>query len=115
MAETYKLEIEQRSTFTQTVEYLDSQNQPVDLTGYSAAMQIRRTVESADALLSLTDDSGGGLIITPLLGKIEINIDAADTSSLPAGSFVYDLIISSASVSDRILQGRCIVSPAVTR
>lgn len=77
MAETYKLEIEQRSTFTQTVEYLDSQNQPVDLTGYSAAMQIRRTVESADALLSLTDDSGGGLIITPLLGKIEINIDAA--------------------------------------
>ena len=82
MAETYKLEIEQRSTFTQTVEYLDSQNQPVDLTGYSAAMQIRRTVESADALLSLTDDSGGGLIITPLLGKIEIDIDAADTRQI---------------------------------
>ena len=44
-------------------------------------MQIRRTVESADALLSLTDDSGGGLIITPLLGKIEINIDAAPNAS----------------------------------
>jgi hypothetical protein len=56
------------------------------------------------------------ITITPLLGKISIHATAAQTSTIVAGDYVYDLeITSSTGIVTRVMQGRAIVSPQVTR
>jgi len=53
---------------------------------------------------------------TPLLGKISIHATAAQTNAIVAGDYVYDLeITSSTGIVTRVMQGRAIVSPQVTR
>jgi hypothetical protein len=56
------------------------------------------------------------ITITPLLGKISIHATAAQTNAIVAGDYVYDLeITSSTGIVTRVMQGRAIVSPQVTR
>lgn len=87
---------------------------PVDLTGYSARMQIRRNVHSADALLSLTE--GDGLTLGDDLGTIRILIDADTSSDWVWRSGVYDLeLVMPTGEVLRLLEGDVKVSPEVTR
>ena len=77
-------------------------------------MQVRRTVDSATALVTLTN-SNGGIILGGADGTIEITISAANTALLTS-SGVYDLeIVSGAGVVSRVLQGEWRLSPEVTR
>ena len=50
--------IRQGSTFGTTLTYRDSDSNAVDLTGYTARMQIREELSSPSTLLSLTDVDG---------------------------------------------------------
>jgi len=85
-----------------------------DLTGYEARMQVRRTVDSSSALVSLSTDDGS-IVLGGEDGTIEITIAAEDTALLTS-SGVYDLeIISDAGVVSRVLQGEWRLSPEVTR
>lgn len=82
------------------------------LSGYSARLSIRRSVEDAAAVLALT--SGSGLTLTAATGSIAVAITAAQTAAL-SGTYVYDLEVeSSGGVITRLLQGRLHVSPQVT-
>ena len=111
------IEIEQGSTFKHRLQ-LKSGNLPLNLTGFIARMQIRKTVEDALALLSLSNVlvGGSGLIITPTTGEIDIQISATDTAKLRIVSGVYDLEIeSSAGEVTRIIQGVVTNSREVTR
>jgi hypothetical protein len=56
------------------------------------------------------------ITMTPLLGKISIHATATQTNSIVAGDYVYDLeITSSRGIVTRVIQGRAIVRPQVTR
>ena len=56
------------------------------------------------------------ITMTPLLGKIFIHATAVQTNAIVAGDYVYDLeITSSTGIVTRVMQGRAIVSPQVTR
>jgi hypothetical protein len=91
--------------------------EPFSLTGYSARMQVRRTIDSDTFLLNLTTQNGA-LIVNPTAGdvnKISINVSAATTASVTT-SGVYDLeIISTENIVSRVLQGSFTLSPEVTR
>jgi hypothetical protein len=97
------IEIEQGATFELVFIYQDEAGNPFDLTGMTARMQLRRTYNSPDALLTLTTENSR-ITITPLLGKIVLNISATDTTPL-TGSGVYDLELVNGSVVNRILEG----------
>jgi tRNA threonylcarbamoyladenosine modification (KEOPS) complex Pcc1 subunit len=97
------IEIEQGATFNLELIYEDDEGTPINLTGMTARMQLRRTYNSPDALISLTTENSR-ITITPLLGKIVLNISATDTAAL-TGSGVYDLELVNASVVNRILEG----------
>ena len=85
------------------------------LTGYTARMQVRRTKESSDVVLSLTTENGR-LVITALTGVITLLVAAEDTAELDAASYVYDLEIeSSAGEVTRMFRGKFKVSREVTR
>jgi len=123
LAGIYNITCQQGSTFTRTItlNYPDPLSPPSDptylpwnLTGYTARMQVRRTIDSSTVLLNLTT-GGGGITLGGSSGVIEIYISAANTATL-ASSGVYDLeIISTTGVVDRILQGNFTLSQEVTR
>ena len=87
---------------------------PVDLGGYTAAMQVRPTHDSDDVLVDLTD--GAGLTLGGAAGTIDLAIDADSTAAIPAGSHVYDLELTDPfGIVTRLLDGAFAVDPEVTR
>ena len=125
IAGIYNITIEQGSTFVRLISIeqpdLDADPtgatfEPFVLTGYSARMQIRRTVESSTVMLSLTSPSGG-IIISPGTpeNELSITISAAVTAGLLT-SGVYDLeIVDAGGLVSKVLRGTVTLIPEVTR
>jgi hypothetical protein len=114
----YPLTIDQGATRTLVVQYqqrASGVDTPVNLTGYTARMQLRTSYAAASSTLSLTSPSSG-IVITPLTGTITVTITATQTAALAAGRYVYDLEIESAGGEvTRVLDGIATVTPEVTR
>jgi hypothetical protein len=118
MAVTYNSTIDVGSNWAVTFEYKDTDGDPINLTGYTAAMQVRTTPEASTALISLA--TGSGITITGATGTIAVQITAAQSNSLTASTqagtpYVYDLEITSGSVVTRLVQGILTASANVTR
>ena len=115
MASTYNILVDQGSTYTLAVTYKDSSGTAINLTGYTAAMQLRENYDSATAVLSLSSPSSG-IVITGASGLVTITMSATQTAALSADTFLYDLEIASpASVKTRLIQGVVVVSAEVTK
>ena len=114
MADNYKISIDQGATYSLALTYKDSAGAAINLTGYTAAMQIRSSYDSTSTIVSLT--SSAGIVITAATGLLTVNITSTQTTALTPGTYVYDLEITSASnVVTRLIQGSVIVSAEVTR
>jgi hypothetical protein len=114
----YNFVIEQGTTFTLALQYKDSNNTPIDLTGYSGRMQIRPSIGSPTAYLCLSSsiqaDGTGITFPTPASGSINLFISAVSSSQLTFNQGVYDLEITSGSVVTRLIQGNVQLSKEVT-
>ena len=87
---------------------------PVDVTGYSARMQVRETHISSNTLVSLTN--GSGITLGGTAGTIDILISAATTAGFTPNAYVYDLeLVSANGTVTRMLEGSFTVTPEVTR
>jgi hypothetical protein len=114
-AGTYDLFIEQGATFIQDFEYFEPDGTtPIDLTGYTARMQIRSNKASNTALADLTT-TNGKLAIDGPNGKVTITIPATDTEGYAFTTGVYDLELVNGSIVTRFIQGKVTVDPEVTR
>lgn len=65
-------------------------NQPIELAGYTARMQVREKLTSETTLLDLTTENGG-IVINTSLCTIEILATATQTAALEFNSAVYSL------------------------
>lgn len=87
---------------------------PVNITNYTAALQIRSLPSSPTTVLSLT--TGSGITITGATGTIAVHATAAQTTAIDEGPYYYDLeITSDQNVVTRVAQGQVVVSAEVTR
>jgi hypothetical protein len=123
----YSFVIEQGATTNFEIQYKDSSNNPVDLTGYSGKMMIRSNYADSNpttyAILSssLTTDgtglnfSGSNGVTPPTSGSIGIIISAVSSSNFTFNTALYDLEITSGSIVTRILEGQVSLSKEVTR
>ena len=111
----YDLEIKQGATLSLTATWKDSTDTPVNLTGYTARMQVRSTYDATSTILSLT--SGSGITLGGSAGTIAITASATVTAALTAPwAGVWDLeLVSGGGVVTRLLEGAASVSPEVTR
>ena len=110
----YNFTIDQGANWNLKVVYKDSDGDVIDLTGYTAAMQLRQNYNSDTAVLSLST-SNGGITINGPLGELNLQATAAQTGSLDSGFYVYDLEVTSGGVVTRIIQGQITVAGEVTR
>lgn len=99
---------------------------PVDLTGYTARMQVRRTLDAPEVLLELTTSGTTARIVlgavtpddtpVPASGIVTLWVEATPMESIPAGSFVYDLeMVSPSGFVTRFVEGKLKVLAEVTR
>lgn len=87
---------------------------PVNLTGYTAMMDVRPTPESVTLITQLTTENGG-IVLNEVTGQIEIFISADDTGELPLGQFQYDMNITSDSgYVTKLIMGAFVVLDPVT-
>lgn len=116
MAANNDIVIDQYATFRTAFKWqTKSSGAPVNLTGYTAAMQIRRTPADSTALVSLSSPSNG-ITIVPLDGRVEIEIAATTTATLVPGRYVYDLLLTNpSSKKKRLVEGIVVVDAGVTR
>ena len=108
----------QGATFDQTLFYETGEpSTPVNLTGYTAKMQIRSKPESKAVILELSTSNGRITLNSGSQnGAIRLFISATDTGLLSVcDKAVYDLELYNGAVTTRILQGNVIISPEVTR
>jgi hypothetical protein len=110
----YNTTIDQGSVWSVVLVYTDSNDTPVNLTGYTAAMQLRQNYNSDTAALTLTT-TNGGITIVGATGTITITATATQTGNLDPGFYVYDLELTSGANISRLIQGQLTVAEQVTR
>lgn len=117
MAVTYNTVIDQGADWYFVVTYENPAGTPVNITSYTAALQLRSTPNTATYVLSLAT-GGNGITINGAAGEVSIHATAAQTGAIDEGSYFYDLEITSPaspSVTTRLVQGQIVVSAQVTQ
>ena len=109
----YNMVCPQGSTFSKQLTY-SINTVLVDLNGYTARMQVREKYTSTNTAVSLTTENGG-ITLGGALGTIDILIGAATTTLLIPKEYVYDLELISGTNVHRIIEGKFIVTPEVTK
>jgi len=109
----YNMICPQGSTFAKQLTYAID-GDPVDLTTYTARMQVREKHTSKIAVVSLTTENGG-IVLGDDEGTINLYIPDEETSTISAKNYVYDLELVSSGEVYRILEGKFVVTPEVTR
>lgn len=114
MATRHDFVCDQGATFIASMTYLSTDGTPVDLTGYTARMSIRKTVEDAEEIFQAST-TNGHITLGGVAGTVNINIAANHTSEFPAGDWLYDLELVTGATVIRLVQGCFIVDPEITR
>jgi hypothetical protein len=111
MADVFTLYVEAGATYFREFVYTDpTTDEPFDLTGYTAEIQIRESVSSATATLTITPT------ITALEGTIAFELSATQTATLTKLKYVYALeLYGDDDLVIRLAEGGVIVSPEVVR
>lgn len=98
------------ATWDATVYWKDPNGNPINLTGYTAKLQIS-TQYGVSTSLELS--SGNGITIYPTEGKLVITATPTQTGALAIGKYVYELELSVGTNIYRILEGELNVSNQV--
>ncbi len=109
MATKVNIIIDQGTDFSTTVNLKDAAGTNVNLSGYSAAAQIRKTFSSSNSTAFTATLSTANSTLTLALNN-------ATTAAMSAGRFVYDAeLTNSGGIKSRILEGMVTVTPEVTK
>ena len=109
MSGKYNIVADQGATFNLNFT-VQTDGTPWDLTGYTFAMQVRRSTSSSTTLLNLTSAT------MTSVGNVSTTVSATTMNTVPSGRWVYDIeLTSSGGQVTRILEGRFIVKAQVTQ
>jgi hypothetical protein len=108
----YNLVCDQATTFNFQFQ-IKNDSTPWDLTGYTGVMTVRPFV-GASTTTVVASTANGRMVLTALTGRINVTLDATTTGNIAAGRYSYDLVLDSGSSVTRILEGKFIVTGAVT-
>ena len=109
MALKANIVIDQGSTFQTSINVTDDNELPIDLTGYSAAAQMRKHYTSSNATSFTTS-------ISAALGVVTLSMNAATTNTITAGRYLYDCELTDPNGAvTRLVEGIVTVTPGITR
>ena len=111
MASISNIFIDQGATFTTTLTINDANGSALDLTGYTAIAQIRKSPSS-----SISDSFTATFVSPRTTGQITISLTDTQTTALEAGRYNYDVLITdSGGTKTRVVEGIATINPSVSR
>lgn len=109
MATKANIYIDQGSTFSTTVTITGTDGDPIDLTGYTGAGQMRKSYTSSTAY-NFT------IAVGNTSGVITLSMTANATANIAGGRYLYDVeLTSNTGLISRVLEGIATVNPNITR
>lgn len=108
MASTANIVIDQGTTFSTNLVLTNDDGTNKDLSDYTVSSQIRKSYYT-NTYTNFTTAK------VDLEGEITLSLTATQTSALKAGRYVYDVEISSADETLRVVEGIVTVTPEVTK
>jgi hypothetical protein len=109
----YNLVCEQATTFN-FIFSINNNNVLLDLTGYTGVMTVRPFV-GASTTTVVASTANGRMTLGGIAGTVTVLIDATTTGAIGSGRYVYDLVLTTGSTVTRYLEGKFIVTGAVTQ
>jgi hypothetical protein len=124
-AGTFSFTIEKGTTFSLPITWYSTppdpiaeppvEGVPINLTGFTARMQVRATIDSPTILHSFTTENGG-IVLGGAAGTVTLQASATITAGWSWTQGVYDLeIVSAGGIVTRLLKGTITLDPEVTR
>ena len=111
MSAKYNLICDQATTFNFQFQ-IKNDNTPWDLTNYTGTMTVRPFVGANTT--TVVASTANGRMALQSQGRVIVELDASITGAIPAGRYQYDLVLDSGGVITRILEGKFVVTGAVT-
>ena len=112
MSAKYNLVCDQATTFNFVFQILNDQT-PWNLNGYTGTMTVRPFVGSTTTTV-VASTANGRMTFDQSNGRITVLISADVTADIAAGRYVYDLVLDSGGTVTRLLEGKFVVTGAVT-
>lgn len=111
MAVYSNIVVDQGADYSASIDVTDSDGDNIDLSGYTAAGQIRKTYSSSTAV-----DFTVAVASPASAGVLNISLSNTQTNAMKAGRYVYDVeITNSGGVKTRVLEGQVEITPGVTQ
>lgn len=108
MAAKVNIVLDQGTTFNTSFSFSNDDDVSIDFSSYTANSQIRKSYTSSTAY-TFTVGLGNNGIIT-------LSMNAATSSTITAGRYLYDLEVQDANgVRSRLVEGIVTVTPEITR
>ena len=110
MAALSNIYIDQGADFTTVISLTDSNNDALNLTGYSALAQIRKTYGSTTIAATF------GAVLTTDSCQLTLTLTDTVTAAMTSGRYVYDVLLTDGSGDKtRVLEGQAILTPGVSK
>ena len=102
--------LEQGSSFNSQMTLTDAYGNPYNLSGFTVSSQAKKSYFSSNVWINFTTT-----ISNPATGLITLSLTPQVSANVPAGKYVYDVIMNDGSGNiSRVLEGQIFVSPGVT-
>jgi hypothetical protein len=110
MASINNLYVDAGSTYSNIITVTASNGQPLNLTGYTVASQMRKSYQSSTAYAFVSN------IQSAANGQIRLQLTDEQSALIPGGRWLYDVeITSSSGVTTRVVEGIVTVTPQITQ
>jgi len=112
----YDIVADQGATLHEVAVWKDSARNIINVSGYTARMHIRESIESANPTLSLTTENGR-IVVYGSEGRFDLTVSASDMTGISAGKYIYDLEVVApvTGIVTRLMMGNFVVRGEVTR
>lgn len=106
-----ELFLEQGATFNTTITLDDVSGAAMNLVGYTASSQMKKSYYSSNSSATFTTSTGGAN------GTVSLNLTSANTANIYPGRYLYDVYVtnSTGTTRTRVLEGIINVSPQITK
>ena len=113
MSAKFNLVCDQATTFNFQFQILNDQV-PLNLSGYTGTMTVRPFV-GASTTTVVASTANGLMVFDAANGRVTVTLSATTTGAIAAGRYAYDLVLNSGGTVTRYLEGKFIVTGAVTQ
>ena len=113
----HDLTMRTNETFHLDLKYRDSNGLPIDITNYTAQMQVRDKAGGSEVILD-TEGPGNSVVIDGPHGKIDVYFPLSTMLAVTAKKGFYDLVLTSPPPEERVdalIEGTVAFEKGVTK